>query len=349
MRSGQLPLFEDVQGAPTLRELADAVRLAGLEGLPHAVRRADQARYQEVRVRSAIAAVKGMPFKWALNPYRGCTHACEYCYARKYQSHLELGTDDFSSVIIVKANLAEVLARELRRPSWSHEGIAVGTATDPYQPIEGHYKITRRCLEVLANSETPFTIVTKGPMVVRDRDVLVRAQSGARARVYVSVPSVEEQAWRKLEPGTAPPAQRLHAARLLQEAGIETGILMMPLVPGITTSRSSIERTLSAIRASGVRFAGASVARLDPGVREFFFAFLEREYPQLVDGYERLYGGTSASRKYVDAVLEIVRAQPSEPATAAAVSGAREAPESAPLSGDASRTGPACPLPKTAS
>jgi DNA repair photolyase len=348
MRSGQLPLF-DVLGAPTLRELADAVRVAGLEGLPHAVRRADQARYQEVSARSALAAVKGMPFKWALNPYRGCTHACEYCYARKYQSHLELGADDFSSVIIVKPNLPEVLARELRRPSWAHEGVAVGTATDPYQPIEGHYKVTRRCLEVLADSGTPFTIVTKGPMVVRDRDVLMRAQSGAGACVYLSVPSVDEEAWKKLEPGTAPPAQRLHAARALQLAGIETGILMMPLVPGITTTRASIERTLSAIRESGVRFAGASVARLDPGVREFFFAFLEREYPHLLDGYERLYRGTSASREYVSAVLDVVRARKSAGTTDRTTSDAREAPESEPLSEDGSRTAPTSPLPKTAS
>src|SRR5262249_20681445 len=135
----------------TLRDIADAVRSAGIDGLPDARRRADDAAYQEVDVRSGLTRVQGnLPFAWALNPYRGCTHACEYCYARKYQSHLELGSgDDSSRIILVKRNLPQVLAREVGRPAWSHETVAVGTATDPYQPIEGHYKLTRRCLEVL--------------------------------------------------------------------------------------------------------------------------------------------------------------------------------------------------------
>ena len=135
MRSPQLSLFPEAS-VPTLRDIADAVREAGLGGLPDARRRSDEARYQEVHVRSALAEAKGMPFRWTLNPYRGCTHACEYCYARKYQRHLELGTgDDFSSVIFVKRNLPDVLERELTRASWEREQIAIGTATDPYQPI----------------------------------------------------------------------------------------------------------------------------------------------------------------------------------------------------------------------
>ena len=290
--------------APTLRDVADAVREAGVEALPDARRRADQARYQEVQVRSAMARATGMPFKWALNPYRGCTHACEYCYARKYQRHLELGAgDDFSSVILVKRNLPEVLAREVRRGSWARETVAVGTATDPYQPIEGHYRITRRCLEVLAEARTPFAIVTKGPMVVRDAEVLVRATRAAGCSVAVSVPSVDEDAWPRLEPGTAPPAQRLRAARQLIDAGVDAGILMMPLVPGITTSRGSIERTVRAIAEAGVPLIGSNVAHLEAGVREHFHAFLAREYPHLLEGYGRLYGPTGyASKAYVEAV-----------------------------------------------
>src|SRR5678815_5264202 len=133
-------LFPELAPSPTLREVADAVKEAGINALPNAVRLADRARYQEVHVRSALTRAMGMPFAWALNPYRGCTHACEYCYARKYQWHLELGAgDDFSSVILVKTNLPELLARELARPSWVRDAVAVGTATDPYQPIEGHY------------------------------------------------------------------------------------------------------------------------------------------------------------------------------------------------------------------
>lgn len=302
MKSSQLPLFSDLQHGPSLRDIAEAVHREGLDGLPDAMRRADAARYQEVHVRSALNEARGMPFRWALNPYRGCTHACEYCYARKYQRHLELGADDFSTVILVKRNLPDVLARELTRASWSKESVAVGTATDPYQPIEGYYRITRRCLEVLADAATPFSIVTKGPMVIRDRDVLMRAAKGAGCSVYLSVPSVDEAAWRLLEPGAAPPAQRIQAARTLGESGVDVGILMMPLVPGLTTTRSSIERTVTAITASGVRIVGSNVARLDPGVREFFFAFLERERPQLLAGYKRLYQRTDAARDYQKAV-----------------------------------------------
>src|SRR5262245_11623108 len=148
MPSGQLSLFPEGVRAPTLRDVAEAVKLAGLAGLPAAVELADNASYQEVQVRSALTRTEGMPFRWALNPYRGCTHACEYCYARKYQRHLELNAgDQFSGVILVKQNLAAVLRRELSRATWAKESVAIGTATDPYQPIEGHYRLTRAAIE----------------------------------------------------------------------------------------------------------------------------------------------------------------------------------------------------------
>ena len=205
MATRQISLFPEAEGDIGLREAADLIRLAGIDGLPEAVRRADDARYQEVVVKSALTEAQGMPFRWALNSYRGCTHACQYCYARKYQRHLELNAgDDFSSVIFVKTNLPEVLRRELSRRSWARETVAVGTATDPYQPIEGRYQITRRCLEVLTEHGTPFSIVTKGPMIVRDLDVLERATAAAGCQVFFSVPSVDEGACEQLEPGAAP-------------------------------------------------------------------------------------------------------------------------------------------------
>jgi DNA repair photolyase len=305
--SQQLPLWPSPPEPPTLRDVANLVREGGTGALPAAERRADQARYQAVRVKSALARAHGMPFKWALNPYRGCTHACEYCYARKYQSHLELGAgDDFSSLIFVKENLPEVLTRELTRGGWSREHVAVGTATDPYQPIEGRMTITRRCLEALQQSGTPFSIVTKGPMVVRDVDVLSQASRGAGCSVFVSVPTVNEAAWASLEPGTAPPAQRLRAVRTLTDAGIEAGVLMMPLVPGITTTRASVEQTLEAIHRTGARFVGANVAHFEDGVRGHFFAFLAREYPNLVEGYTQLYRKAYAPPDYVRQVKAMV-------------------------------------------
>jgi DNA repair photolyase len=308
-KTWQLHLFEEAAPPPTLRDVADAVREAGVDGLPDARRRADDARYQEVQVRSALARATGMPFEWALNPYRGCTHACEYCYARKYQRHLELGAgDDFSSVIFVKINLVAVLRRELTRPGWTHESVSVGTATDPYQPIEGHYKLTRRSLEVLTDTGTPFAIVTKGPMVLRDLDILKRATAGAGCEVRLSVPTTDQDAWARLEPGTAPPAQRLRAVRTLVDAGIDAGVLMNPLVPGITATRENIERTVAALADAGAPFVGTNVAHLDAGVREHFMAFLAREYPQLVDGYEKLYArGAYAPRAYANEVKTIVQ------------------------------------------
>ena len=310
MGAAQYSLFPEATG-PSLREIADAVRLAGgdvLQGLNGAVLRADQARYQEVHVKSALNRAQGMPFDWALNPYRGCTHACEYCYARKYQKHLELDAGDaFSSVIFVKANLPQVLAREVRRASWRRATVAVGTATDPYQPIEGHYRLTRHAITILAESRTPISIITKGPLIVRDLDVLAAVRDAAGCTVHMSVPSIDIDAWQKLEPGTAAPAQRLRAIRQLADAGIDAGVLMMPLVPGITTSRARITETLAAIRDSGARFIGANVARLDDGVREHFFAFLQREYPALLDGYLRLYEKGTAPKVYLDAVRDVVR------------------------------------------
>ena len=300
----QLSLFPQAAEMPTLRDVANAVRDEGIASLPDARRRADDARYQEVHVRSALTRSMGMPFKWALNPYRGCTHACEYCYARKYQRHLELNaSDDFSTLILVKRNLPELLRRELSRQSWAHETVAVGTATDPYQPIEGHYRITRRCLEALVESATPFSIVTKGPMIVRDLDILVRA---VRCTVYMSVPTVLENVWSTLEPGTAHPRQRLRAVRQLADAGVDASVFMMPLVPGLSTSRASIEQTLAAIADAGVVFSGSGVARFDPGAREHFFAFLSREHPELVDGYTRLYSGVHAPAAYTHAVKKVV-------------------------------------------
>src|ERR671919_1593139 len=204
-------LFDLGSSGPTTRDIARTVKAGGSAALTEAERRADQARYQEIACRSALNAVKGMPFDWTLNPYRGCTHGCHYCYARRYHvQQFELNADDeFASVILVKRNFVEVLTRELARPSWQGEYVAVGTATDCYQPIEGYYKLTRRALEALCEGSNPAGVVTKGPMIVRDKDVLRDLSTRAGCSVYISVPCVDEDVWRQLEPGTAHPMQRL--------------------------------------------------------------------------------------------------------------------------------------------
>ena len=184
-----LPLLGDdgKPPLPTMRDVARSFKEAGLDGLPSAVQRADHASYQEVRCRSALNRVRGMPFKWTLNPYRGCTHGCHYCFARRYQSQLEMGAgDDFSSVILVKVNFPEVLRRELVRGTAVRDLVALGTATDPYQPAEGHYRLTRRSLQALVDHPTPVALVTKGPLVVRDIDLLVELSRRAPSTVSVS-------------------------------------------------------------------------------------------------------------------------------------------------------------------
>lgn len=300
-------LFE-VTSAPTTRDVARLVKSGGVAALPNAVQRADEATYQEIRCRSALNRAVGMPFfAWTLNPYRGCTHGCHYCFARKYQPHLELGAgDDFASVIFVKTNVAEVLRRELDRWSGPDEQVAIGTATDPYQPIEGTYALTRRCLEAFRDRPLPVGIVTKGPMVVRDIDLLRELTTRTRCTVHMSVPSLDEDAWRRLEPGTAPPLKRLRAVRALRDAGIHCGVLMAPLVPGVTTKPALVEATIKAAAEHGAASIGAMVLHLEGGTRTHFLRVLAQEYPHLVEGYERLFAGKHAPDRYTDEIARVV-------------------------------------------
>jgi DNA repair photolyase len=300
-------LFDLGKQKPTTRQIADLVKAGGVEALTEALRRADAARYQEVRCRSALNPVKGMPFEWTLNPYRGCTHACHYCYARRYHTQFELGSDDeFASMIFVKTNFVEVLRRELAKPSWTHDYVAVGTATDCYQPIEGHYKLTRGALEALAEFSNPVGVITKGPMIVRDRDVLSDLSARASCTVYISVPCVDDDVWPALEPGTAPPLQRLRAVRQLSDAGIRTGVLMNPIVPGISSKPALIERTMKAIADHGAAFVGCNVMFLEGGTRDHFLRWLSQEFPHLVDGYQRLYSRKYAPSDYRKDVFTLV-------------------------------------------
>jgi DNA repair photolyase len=288
-------LFDLGRRLPTTRDVARIVKEGGADALTEAERRADEAKYQEIRCRSALNRVHGMPFNWTLNPYRGCTHACHYCFARRYQTQFELDSDDqFASLILVKVNFVEVLRQELEHSKWTREVAALGTATDPYQPIEGHYKLARGTLEALVHGRTPVGIVTKGPMIVRDIDVLQELTRVAGATICISVPSVDEQVWRTLEPGTAHPMQRLRAVKLLADAGLEAGVLMNPLVPGFSTSPDKIEATVKAIADHGACFVGSNPMFLEGGTRDHFMRFVEREFPAMVEAFDRLY-----ARKYL--------------------------------------------------
>ena len=302
------PLLFDLGRSPTTRDVARLVKGGGIAALPNAKRRGDAATYQEIHCRSALNRVKGMPFfKWTLNPYRGCTHGCHYCFARRYQNQLELNTgDDFASVIFVKTNFVEVLRAELDKPAWTHEPIGFGTATDPYQPIEGTYRLSRGVLKALAAAANPVGIVTKGPMIVRDRDVLQDLSARTSCHIHISVPTVDEEAWATLEPGTSHPMQRLRAVRKLVDAGLDVGVLMAPIVPGISSHPAKLERTIKAIADSGARSVGAMVMHLEGGTRDHFMGYLSREFPQLVVRYEQLYASKYAPKDYTSRVGETV-------------------------------------------
>jgi DNA repair photolyase len=304
-------LFDLGTKKPTTRQVAELVKQGGTAALTDAQAKADQARYQEVTCRSALNRVQGMPFSWTLNPYRGCTHGCHYCFARRYHVQFEMNTDDeFASVILVKRNFVEVLRRELDRPAWTREQVALGTATDPYQPIEGHYKLTRSTIEALAKARTPVGLITKGPMIVRDRDVLLELTRASSCTVYMSVPTVDEDAWRILEPGTAHPLQRLRAVRELTDAGINAGVLMAPIVPGFSSSRAKLERTVKAISDHGARFVGCNVMYLQDGTRTHFMKFIERDFPALTPRFERLYAKKyppDSYRKEVGAMVRVLQ------------------------------------------
>jgi len=310
---GPKPLLFDLGAAkPTTRAVAALVKEGGTGALTEADRRADDACYQEVTCRSALNPVKGMPFNWTLNPYRGCTHGCHYCFARRYHVQFEMNSDDeFASMILVKRNFVEVLKRELDRPSWERELVAFGTATDPYQPIEGQYRLTRRSIEALAVGRTPIGLVTKGPMIVRDTDVLAELTRKAGCTVYMSVPTVDEDAWRVLEPGTAHPLQRLRAVRELSNAGVNAGVLMAPIVPGFSSAPAKLERTIKAIADHGARFVGCNIMYLQDGTRAHFMKFIERVFPSMQPRFERLYAGgkypPEAYRKEIKAMVAMLQ------------------------------------------
>ncbi|MBX5492857.1 MAG: radical SAM protein [Chloroflexi bacterium] len=255
--------------------------------------------YREMTCKSALNRVQGMPFRWSLNPFRGCVHHCRFCFASSTHRYFDLaGAEDFFGIIFVKINLPEVLAEELSRRSWRREQVAVGTATDPYQPAEGRYKLTRRCLEVFARFRTPISLVTKGTMVLRDLDVLQDLTRRAGATVCLSVPTVDAEIWRRTELGTPPPWQRLRVMERLVAGGIRAGVLMAPLLPGLSANPDQIERTVRAAADHGACFIGSNLLHLDAGIRDYFLGFLEREHPELLDGYRRLYGTKYAPKAY---------------------------------------------------
>jgi DNA repair photolyase len=248
-------------------------------------------QYREEPCRSALNPVTGMGFTWSLNPYMGCAHRCTFCYVRAFERRADRPSDDrYGSSIRVKTNVAEVLRRELARPSWQREHVAIGAATDPYQPAEGRYRLTRRCIEVLAAARNPFHIITRGPMILRDLDVLCEAARRAEVSVTFSVPTLDLEVWRRTEPGTAPPRQRLRVLSQLVEAGLKVNVGMAPILPGISDHPEQLAEVVRAARAAGACGVWSNVLYLKPGTREHFLDALARDWPEQLERYEELYG-----------------------------------------------------------
>ena len=248
--------------------------------------------YREQPCRSALNRVKGMRFNWSLNPYMGCVHRCTFCYVRAFEHRADRPSDDrYGTSIRVKVNVADVLRRELARRSWERECVVIGAATDPYQPAEGRYRLTRACLEVLGEARNPLGIITRGPMIVRDIDVLVEAARRADVSVTFSIPTLDDEVWRKTEPSTAHPRQRLKAVTKLVDAGVKTGVGMAPILPGISSRPSQIEAVVKAAREAGACGVWANLLFLRPGTREHFLEALAKDFPDQRDRYERLYAG----------------------------------------------------------
>jgi len=264
--------------------------------------------YREEPCRSALNRVRGMPFAWSLNPYMGCAHRCTFCYVRAFERRADRPADErYGRSIRVKVNVADVLRSELARPSWDSSEVEIGAATDPYQPAEGRYRLTRACIEVLADRSNPFSIITRGPLIVRDVDVLTAAASRAAVTVTFSVPTLDDSVWRTTEPGTAPPLQRLRALSALASAGIRASVGMAPILPGLSDHPDQLRRVVEAARAAGACGVWANLLHLKPGTREHFLECLARDWPELLPRYERLYDG---GRAYLPArELEPVRDQ----------------------------------------
>jgi len=291
---------------------ADDGALPGLEraglarlGLVRSVRTPEFAdvTFHEVMSKSALTKVPAaskMPFGWTVNPYRGCSHACRYCFARPTHEYLDLDAGrDFDSQVVVKMNVDSVLRTELARPSWRREPVALGTNTDPYQRAEGRYRLMPGIIGALADSGTPFSILTKGTLLRRDLPLISEAARRVEVGLGVSLAFADEELQQSVEPGTPTPRARLDLIRAVRAAGLPCGVMVAPVLPWLTDSRDHLRRLLDAIADAGATGVTVVPLHLKPGTREWYLEWLEREHPRAVAGYGRVFArGTYALEAY---------------------------------------------------
>ena len=245
-----------------------------------------EVQYVEQPCKTALNPVKGMGFKWSLNPYMGCEHRCAFCYVRAYEKRADRPSDgEYGRAIRIKVNVAEVLRGELGRRSWRRETVVIGAATDPYQPAEGTYRLTRACLQAFADFASPAGLITRGPMIVRDIDVLASLARRAQVNITFSIPTLDDEVWRRTEPGTAHPRQRLRAVERLSAAGLRVGVGMAPILPGLSDRPDQIEAVVRAARDAGASHLWSGLLHLRDGTRQHFLETLERYWPELLPRY----------------------------------------------------------------
>lgn len=283
-------------------DAADAAALPGMERLDGLVRTVTTPEFagmtfHEVAAKSAlnhVPSASAMPFDWTVNPYRGCSHACSYCFARGTHTYLDLDAGrDFDEQIVVKVNVAEVLRRELAAPSWQRQPVALGTNTDPYQRAEGRYRLMPEIIDALAASRTPFSVLTKGTLLRRDLPVLAQARRRVPVHLAMSIAMPDERLRQTLEAGAPTFQARLDTVRAATEAGFAVTVFLMPIVPHLTDSVAVLDDTIARIAASGAVRVVFGALHLRPGAREWFWQWLEREHPELVPAYRGLYPGAT--------------------------------------------------------
>jgi DNA repair photolyase len=279
MDDAQLALFPELDG------MGDGRTLREVEYL----------HVRAKRILNRVPEASRMPFRWTINAYRGCSHACTYCFARPTHAFLGMDTGaDFERRIVVKVNAVERLAAELRDPRWGREHIAMGTNTDPYQPAEGRYRLTRGLIAELTAAGNEFSILTKSPMILRDLDLLADAARAGLVRCNLSIGTLDEDVWRASEPGTPPPLRRVEAVARLNAAGIPCGVLIAPVLPGMSDSPEQLAAVVDACVTAGAVSVSTILLHLRPGVREVFMPWLEGYRPDLVERYRELYPSSYA-------------------------------------------------------
>ena len=289
--------------APAAAPAADA--LLPLAGLVRSVSTPEFAgvTFHEVTAKSVlnkVAAGSRMPFEWTVNPYRGCSHACVYCFARKSHTYLDFDAGlDFDSQVVVKINAAEILRKELAKPSWGHHQVALGTNTDPYQRAEGRYQLMPGIIRALADSGTPLSILTKGTLLARDIPLLKHAAAQVPVGIGISLAMTDEQLSESVEPGTPGPRARLKLVSRLRDAGLPCGVMAMPILPWLSDSDEALDSLFGSLAAAGATGVTAGALYLKPGTREWFMQWIAARHPELAGRYRRLYGtGSYASKEY---------------------------------------------------